>query len=415
MVSTNIATATQNNILRARILEIQNEMMRAQNQVSTGKKTDVYSGLRTEARTSISLNNSKATVETYKQTISMTKARMDTMEAVYKRISDIVVEVRNTTLQVIGAEATATGSASATLKSLAENRLAEIVNLLNSAVDGRHLFGGIALSTPPMIDPGSVGTAGTPLDNVAAGAPALANTDLSGAERYVAIAGAKDATTGAVLAGNTVIPVAGPPAGVQAGMQVTFEGHATAYTIASVGPGNQITLAAPLTAGVANGEEVRFVGMVDENDPTFYYQGDLAGAQISARIDNSFDLEYGVRGDDPAFATIMGALYALATSDLTTTTDAGYRRLGRLAMNDLDAGFDQLQEHLGLLGVKQSTLEQTESRHTDFLIVLQQQIVNVEDVDPADAISRFTLLQSNLEASFRLLSSTRDLSLVNFL
>ena len=415
MVSTNIATATQNNILRARILEIQNEMMRAQNQVSTGKKTDVYSGLRTEARTSISLNNTKATVETYKQTIAMTKARMDTMETVYKRISDIVVEVRNTTLQVIGAEATATGSASAALKSLAENRLAEIASLLNSAVDGRHLFGGIDLTTPPMIEPGEVGSAGTPLDDVATGSPVLANTALSGAERYVAIAGAKDTATGPLAIGATVIPVAGPPAGVQVGMDVRFEGHATAYTVAAIGPGNQITLSAPLTAAVAAGEEVGFVGMVDENDPTFYYQGDLSAAQVFARIDNSFDLEYGVRGDNPAFATIMGALYALATSDLTTTSDAGYRQLGRLAMNDLDAGFDELQEQLGILGVKQSTMEQTNSRHTDFLIVLQQQIVDVEDVDPADAISRFTLLESNLEASFRLLSSTRDLSLVNFL
>lgn len=415
MVTTNIATATQNNILRARILELQNELMRAQNQVSTGKKTDVYSGLRTEARTSISLNNSKTTVETYKQTISMTKARLDTMEAVFKRISDIVVEVRNTTLQIIGAEATATGSASATLKSLAENRLAEIANLLNSAVDGRHLFGGIALSTPPMISPGAVGTAGTPLDDVATGAPALANTALSGSERYVAIAGAKDNTTAAVAAGATVIPVAGPPAGVQAGMQVKFEGHATAYTIASVGPGNQITLTGPLTAGVASGEKVNFVGMIDENDPAAFYQGDITGAQVSARIDDSFDLVYGVRGDNPAFATIMGALYALATSDLTTTTDAGYRQMARMAMGDLDDGFDQLQEQLGLLGVKQSTLEQTESRHADFLLVLQQQIVNVEDVDPAEALSRFTMLETNLESSLRLLAATRDLSLVNFL
>src|SRR5688572_9581839 len=126
MTSTSIATATQNQIIRARILEIQTEMLRTQIQISTGKKTDVYSGLRTEARTSISLNNSKASVETYQQTIAMTRARMDTMQAVLGRVSDIAVEIRNTALQVQGAQATATGSASAALKSLAENRLKEI-------------------------------------------------------------------------------------------------------------------------------------------------------------------------------------------------------------------------------------------------------------------------------------------------
>jgi flagellar hook-associated protein 3 FlgL len=112
---------------------------------------------------------------------------------------------------------------------------------------------------------------------------------------------------------------------------------------------------------------------------------------------------------------MMGALYALATSDLTIANDAGYRELARLAMNDLDQGFDELQEQIGILGVRQDTIEQTEQRHIDFLVILQNQIVNVEDVDAADAMTRLTLLQTNLESSFRLIAGTRDLSLTNYL
>jgi flagellar hook-associated protein 3 FlgL len=415
MPSTSLATLTQNQIIRARILEIQNDMMRTQIQVSTGKKTDVYSGLRTDARTSISLNNTKATVETYKQTIATTKARMDTMEAVLLRISDIAVEVRNTALQVQGAEATPTGATSAALKSLAQNRLKEIATLLNVEVDGRHLFGGRRIDLPPMIDPGAIGSVGTPLDTVATTAPGLVNTAASGQQRYVDIAGARLTTSAAAAAGATVIPLSAAPNGIVAGTQVRFAGHATTYTVAAVGPGNQVTLGAALTAGVANGETASFIGTVDENAPAFYYQGDLTGAQVSARIDDGFDLQYGMRGDDRSFATMMGALYALATSDLTTTTDAGYRELARMAMNDLDDGFDQLQEQIGVLGVRQNTIEQTEKRHTDFLITIQKQIVDVEDVDAADALTRLSLLQTNLEASFKLISTTSQLSLVNFL
>jgi flagellar hook-associated protein 3 FlgL len=84
-------------------------------------------------------------------------------------------------------------------------------------------------------------------------------------------------------------------------------------------------------------------------------------------------------------------------------------------MNDLDDGFDELQQRIGVLGVRQNTLDQTRQRHTDFLLVIQDQIVNVEDVDPADALTRLTLLETNLEASFKLIASTRDLSLVNYL
>ena len=122
-----------------------------------------------------------------------------------------------------------------------------------------------------------------------------------------------------------------------------------------------------------------------------------------------------MRGDEPCFATIMGALYALATSDLTIADDAGYRELARLAMNDLDEGFDELQEQIGILGVRQNTVDQTETRHTSFLVILADQIVNVEDVDAADAMTRLTLLETNLQTSFQLIAGTRDLSLVNYL
>jgi flagellar hook-associated protein 3 FlgL len=414
MTSTSIATATQNQIIRSRILEIQTEMLRTQVQISTGKKTDVYSGLRTEARTSISLNNTKASVETYQKTIAMTKARMDTMQAALDRISDIAVEVRNTALQVQGAQATASGSASAALKSLAENRLKEITTLLNTEVDGRHLFAGFEVAAQPMINPGAVGSGGTPLDTVATTAPALANNAAAGQTRYVDIAGARNTASAGVAAAGTVIPLSAVPNGVQAGQQVRFAGHATVYTVATVGAGS-VTLTGGLTAGIAANEGVSFIGTVDENAPGFYYQGDGGAEQVSARIDDGFDLEYGMRGDEPCFATIMGALYALATSDLTTANDAGYRELARLAMNDLDQGFDELQEQIGVLGVRQNTIEQTETRHTNFLVILADQIVNVEDVDAADAMTRLTLLETNLQTSFQLIAGTRDLSLVNYL
>jgi flagellar hook-associated protein 3 FlgL len=353
-------------------------------------------------------------VETYQQTIAMTKARMDTMQAVLDRIGDIAVEVRNTALQVQGAEATATGSASAALKSLAENRLKEITTLLNTEVDGRHLFAGYQVATSPMIAPGAVGSVGTPLDTVATTAPALANSAAAGQTRYVDIAGARNSASAGVAAAGTVIPLNAVPSGVQVGQQVRFAGHATVYTVAAVGA-SDVTLGAGLTAGIAADEAVNFIGTVDENAPGFYYQGDLGNAQVSARIDDGFDLEYGIRGDNSSFATVMGALYALATSDLTIADDAGYRELARLAMNDLDQGFDELQEQIGILGVRQNTIDQTESRHLDFLVILANQIVNVEDVDAADAMTRLTLLQTNLESSFRLIAGTRDLSLVNYI
>ena len=77
-------------------------------------------------------------------------------------------------------------------------------------------------------------------------------------------------------------------------------------------------------------------------------------------------------------------------------------------------GFDELQEQIGILGVRQNTIDQTETRHSNFLLILANQIVNVEDVDAADAMTQLTLLETNLQTSFQLIAGTRDLSLVNY-
>lgn len=412
----NISTLTQSQLLRSRIGEIQAEVTRAQTQAATGRKSEVYSGLRSDARTSLSLNAAIASIDTYGQTIASTKLRAETMQAVFSRIGEIAIDVRKAIIQAMGQTVDATGNASASAKTLAQNGLAEIASLLNTEVDGRFLFGGYAISTRPMIDPGAIGAAGTPLDTVATGAPALANTTVSGEDRYYRIAGTTGATSAPAAAGATTIPVSGPPSSVVVGSQITFEGHATVYTVTGVGAGT-ISIAGPgLTAAVAGSETVNYLGYVSSQSPSLYYQGDTTpGAQVSARIDDGFDLPYGVRGDDPAIAKILGALYAVATSDLTASTEAGYRALAQIAMTDLNTGFQDLQEVIGVLGVQQATLEEADNRQKDLVVTLRKRLSEVEDADAAEAISRMQLLQTNLEASYRMISGLRQMSLVNFL
>jgi flagellar hook-associated protein 3 FlgL len=341
-MSMNVATLAHNTALRLRLLEVQSEMNLTQMQVSTGKKSDIFSGLRSEARTSISLSVTQSTTQVYKQNINIAKTRTDTMQTVLKRINDIAVEIKNAAIEASSVPVTATGSSTAVVKQLAQERLREISSLLNTEVDGRYLFSGFDISNPPMIDPGAIGTAGTPLDDVAALAPALTTT-ASGTARYAAI--------------------------------TTYLGT------------------------VAN-----------------YYTGDtVATNQTTVRIDDGTDIAYGVRGDDTSIQTVLRGIYAMATTDLTTTSEAGYRQILNLAMTDLDAGQAQVTQVSAVLGVQQSTMDEAYERHSNFLVTLASQISDVEDVDAAESLSRMTLLQTNLEASYRLLASTKDLTLASFL
>jgi len=422
MATNNISTLTQSNILRSRMLAIQLEMARAQLQVATGKKSDLYGDLRADARLSISLNNTKTTVDMYQKTIAITKMRMESTEGVLGRVSDIATDIRSQTMIVLSTVPDASGSTSATLKLVAQNMLQEIASLLNVKVDGRFLFSGLDVSTPPMIPPGEVGAVGTPLDTVATGAPALAGTAASGADRYTRIAGTTGALAGPALAGATTINVAGPPGGVVPGMEVTFPNDPTPYTITAVGAGTITINASPplppggLTAPLTGTETVTYHGYISAERPAFYYQADTTpGAAVSARIADGFDLEYGIRGDDPGFATVMKALYALATADFTSANEAGYRELAQRAITDLQTGYNQIQQATGVLGVRQSILEQTDERHSDFVVTLSKQISNIEDVDAAEALTRLQMLQGTLEVSYKLLATARQSSLIDFL
>ena len=72
-------------------------------------------------------------------------------------------------------------------------------------------------------------------------------------------------------------------------------------------------------------------------------------------------------------------------------------------------------EEIGDLGVKQLQLQETTIRQNDFITALDMQIGNVEDVDMSSALSALTATQTSLEASYRMLTLMRDMTLVKYL
>jgi flagellar hook-associated protein 3 FlgL len=150
--------------------------------------------------------------------------------------------------------------------------------------------------------------------------------------------------------------------------------------------------------------------------PSNYYQADLTpGARVTVRVDAGLDIAYGVRGDDPAIRTVLQAMYALATNDLSTTTEGGWNRLASLASADLLTGLKQLAGVQAELSQKQVTMAGILDRHEAFAVALDTQIGNIENVDPATAIQKITTLQTQLQASYQLISDLRSLSITNFL
>lgn len=356
MVAT-VGTFAQNEILRSRMRETQAEFNALQVQVSSGKKSDSYSGLGEGARLSLSLRQTKTSTETFIRSNAATDVRMQQMQTVMDRIKDLTNDMKITAYSGVSSASTPAGQGNFTIRTAARGTLAEIVQLLNSQVDGYYLFAGRSTDAPPMLDPGAVGTPGTPLGSAAALAAAnpLGNTPGTGDALYEDIADHLDGTT---------------------------------------------------------------VGAVPGAVPVRYYVGEFSattGSHMVSRIDTSTDVTYGVTGRDASLNKVTQALYALSVGVLDATNEMGYRQLARRAVEDLEAGFQGIVEQIGALGVVQTQLKEVTVRQQDFITTLDLQIGSVEDVDMSEALSKLGATQTELEASYRMLALMRELSITKYL
>jgi flagellar hook-associated protein 3 FlgL len=70
---------------------------------------------------------------------------------------------------------------------------------------------------------------------------------------------------------------------------------------------------------------------------------------------------------------------------------------------------------VGVLGDSQAQLAGIQTGLANTAIALSSQVSAVQDVDMATALSNLTATQTQLQASYRLISGANSLSLVNFL
>src|SRR5262249_9158587 len=125
-----VSTLAQNQFIRSRILELQNQMNKLQEQVSSGKKAVTYSGISEVSSLSLQLNNIKQTTNEYVDNVTKAKTRIQPMQGILQRLNDIAGDMRNDAL-VATSDALDATKGNGALKALAQQRLNEIVSLLN--------------------------------------------------------------------------------------------------------------------------------------------------------------------------------------------------------------------------------------------------------------------------------------------
>ncbi len=142
---------------------------------------------------------------------------------------------------------------------------------------------------------------------------------------------------------------------------------------------------------------------------TAYYQGNTT--KLSARLDESFELSYGVTADNTAYEQLSRALRLAADATLAPQDQ---NRLEE-ALRVVNLAIQDIPNITGQIGSARAAIESIGSKHTDFKQFADKAIGDLANVDVARAVTLLTEDQTTLEASYQVVARLTQLSLANFL
>jgi flagellar hook-associated protein 3 FlgL len=337
--------------LNSSIRSLRQSLIDGQQELSTGRKADLMAALGTRTADAVDLRNAYDEITEFKSTADLVGTRLDVMQTALGSIKDAVDKAR---VQVLTASSPVTRQQ---LPAMARTAIEQINSLLNTQIEGRSLFAGIETDTRAM--------------------QALA---------------AVNASTG------------------------YSPQQAVDQVIANLGP---ITDAASALA-VANGPDG--IGSIfdgSNSDPNLrftstFYNGATTGT-ITARLDRGYQIDYGVRADDPAIREALQGLYMLAAVPAGSVPDDAYTAWQNEALTHLNNGFEGIIGVAAEVGYKQSAVAEVATRHQSTIAQINTQIVNLEQADPYETAAKLNQLQTQLEATFQVTARLSKLTLTNYL
>jgi flagellar hook-associated protein 3 FlgL len=245
-------------------------------------------------------------------------------------------------------------SGAATVATQAQSALQQVVSLLNQQSDGQYPFGGAASQTPP-IDTNALSTFSAAVS--------------------AEVGGLDSATDISTLVGNIVTDAAASSFACQ-NTPLTRPGSAAIE--AQVGAGLSVPVA--FVAGVNSYAQQNGTGTTGS-----CIRDLVAGLAGLAGLANTQATQPTLQSYGTAIAQLLqGAGNALATEE---------------------AGFGQVQQNLTTQGTNLS----------DTLNTLTTQVSGVEDVNMTATATALSQVQTQLQASYKLIAELPDLSLVNFM
>jgi flagellin-like hook-associated protein FlgL len=323
-------------------------------QASTGLVASSYAGLGTGAGVSLNLSPQVASLQVVQTNIGVATGQMGVMQAAMSQIQEIATNfvAKLPSLNALDPSNVDTVAADA------QTALQQVADLLNTQDGGVYIFGGQDSGNPPVPSGDNILSSGF-------------FTQINAAVSQLTTSGAS-ATTAATLqigesndAGTTPFSAYLSQPGASA--QVVATGGSAATPIGILANAN--------TAATSTGTST-----------TGSYMRDLMRALATIGSMSSS------QADDPSFAALV--------QDTTTSLN------GAVTAMDTD---------VGVMGDRQTALTNLSTTLSSASTALSGQISTAQDVDMAATLSKLTSVQTQLQASYKLIASAGSLSLVNFL
>ena len=404
-----VATYTNHSLLSELALRNASRVTDLLNQSSSGQKSRDYTGIAESTQRLLNLEGEHTRAEQYLQNTTQVKLGLQSMETAVEDMISIATKMKSLLIQASSIDQ----GEDVNVKNQARQAMEQIAGLLNANLDGRYLFAGgrteqPAVNIDKMYAPDNymsssdvaVTDATTLLSlGVTTGQIQIVSTDVDG--NSVTSTVNYDPTTddiGDIRDAINSVTTNGAMATLRG---LGGEGN-DRLNIENVGNGS-ITI-----TETGGGNIMSILGLEKMPNPRLdsgYYEGDQQ--VLEARVDDQYNVSYGILGDNPAFQKlIQGVGIAAGTDDEEALV---------VALRFMSEAIDDLPNVQGQIGLDMANIERFETRHEDFKVFAAQAISDIKAVDVPLTLAEMKQYETALNASFIAISRSSELSLADYL
>jgi flagellar hook-associated protein 3 FlgL len=159
-------------------------------------------------------------------------------------------------------------------------------------------------------------------------------------------------------------------------------------------------------------------------DTVSWYTGeagsDPARSTASARVDPTISVSYGMRANEQAFTSMIGAMAVYATKTYSSSdpnASAAYAAMSQRVVTSLDGppGQQKVSDIEAELAGAQTTIAATKDRHAQTSATVTDMLQSITGVSPEEVGTKILALQTSLQATLQTTAMMYQTSILNYL